>query len=123
MNLILEETEKTLKTIIEGIQKVKGKEIIQIDLTSINHTECNYFIICHGTSNTHAVAIAESVEETVEQESGLSVFHKEGYKNGIWVLLDYGDIMVHIFRKEAREFYNLEQLWADAKMIKTEEEI
>jgi ribosome-associated protein len=123
MNVKQEETEKTLKTIIEGILKVKGKEIVQINLKTINHSECNYFIICHGTSNTHAGAIAESVEETVEQELGLSVFHKEGYKNGIWVLLDYGDIMVHVFRKEARDFYNLEQLWADAKMIKIEEEI
>jgi ribosome-associated protein len=115
------ETEKTLKTIIEGIFKVKGKDIVQINLTTINHTESNYFIICHGTSNTHAVAIAESIEETVKQELGLSAFHKEGYKNGIWVLLDYYDVMVHIFRKEARDFYNLEQLWADAKMTKIEE--
>jgi ribosome-associated protein len=117
-----DETERTLKTIIEGIQKVKGKEIVEIDLETINHSEYSYFIICHGTSNTHAIAIAESVEETVKQELGLAVFHSEGYKNGIWILLDYGDIVVHVFRKEAREFYNLEQLWADAKVTKIEEE-
>jgi ribosome-associated protein len=112
------ETEKTLNAIIEGIHKVKGKEILQIDLTSIDHSECNYFIICEGTSNTHSSAIAESVEETVEKTVGLSVFHKEGYKNGIWILLDYGDILVHVFQKETRNFYNLEKLWADAT-IKT----
>jgi ribosome-associated protein len=117
-----EETEKTIKVITEGIQKVKGKEIIQIDLRTINHTECNYFIICHGTSNLHAGAIAESVEETVEKEQGKTVFHKEGYKNGIWVLLDYGEIMVHVFKEEARRFYDLENLWADAHITKINDE-
>lgn len=117
-----EEAKDLLNLIIEGIVKVKGKEIIRIDLKTINHSECNYFIICHGTSNTHTSAIAGSVEETVEQESGIKVFHKEGYTNGIWILLDYGDIMVHVFKKEARDYYNLEQLWADAKMTKINEE-
>ncbi|MBN2775780.1 MAG: ribosome silencing factor [Prolixibacteraceae bacterium] len=116
MDVKLEETEILITNITEGIQKVKGKNIVQIDLTTINHTECSHFIICNGTSNTHTVAIAESVEEYVEEISGTKAFHKEGYKNGIWILLDYGDIMVHVFREEARDFYNLEKLWADAKI-------
>ena len=122
MSVTQEETEKTINNIIEGIQKVKGKEIVQIDLTTINHTECNYFIICHGTSNTHTVAIAESIEENVKTNLGTMVFHKEGYQNGLWILLDYGDIMVHVFQKESRDFYNLEKLWADAKITNIKDE-
>lgn len=110
------EAENLIHFIKEGIFKVKGKEVVLIDLTTIYHTEFNYFIICHGTSNTQTTAIAESVEETVMAGCGIKAFHKEGYSNGIWVLLDYGDIMVHVFRKDARDFYNLEHLWADAKM-------
>ena len=117
-----EETERILTTITNGIQKLKGKDIIQIDLTTINHTECNYFVICHGTSNTHTGAIAESVEEVTEEKLGLKVFHKEGYRNGIWILLDYGDIIVHVFQKEARDFYDLEKLWADAKLTVIQDE-
>ena len=122
MDSLQEETEKRLETIIEGINKVKGKNIIQIDLKTINHTECSYFIICHGTSNTHTGAIAESVEEIMKTSLKTMVFHKEGYKNGIWILLDYGDIMVHVFKREARDFYNLETLWADAKITNISEE-
>jgi ribosome-associated protein len=110
------ESENLINLIKEGIFKVKGKEVVLIDLTTINHTEFNYFIICHGTSNTHTTSVAESVEETVDASSGVKVFHREGYTNGIWVLLDYGDVMVHVFRKDARDFYNLEHLWADAKI-------
>ncbi|NQU87851.1 MAG: ribosome silencing factor [Mariniphaga sp.] len=122
MDVNQDEAEKTINNIIEGIQKIKGKKIVQIDLTTINHTECNHFIICHGTSNTHTGAIADSVEENVKKNLGISVFHKEGNKNAIWILLDYSDIMVHVFQEEAREFYNLERLWADAKFTIIEDE-
>lgn len=119
-----QETEKNeIEAILEGIQKLKGKEIIKIDLTKIDHSECSYFIICHGTSNKHAYGIAQSVEATVEEMTGERVWHKDGYRNGIWILLDYGSIMVHVFQEEARKFYNLEALWADAKVIKIEETI
>lgn len=116
------ETDKTIEAIIEGIKRVKGKEITIIDLNTIHHTECGYFIICHGNSNTQVDAIARSVEETTEELTGEKVWHRDGYRNAIWILLDYGDIMVHVFQKDAREFYNLESLWADAKLTKLEEE-
>lgn len=93
-----------------------------IDLTSIHHTECGYFIVCHGTSNTQAESIARSVEETVKELTGEKTWHKDGYRNAIWILLDYGDLMVHVFREEARSFYNLEGLWADASMKYLEDE-
>ncbi len=117
-----QETEKhKIEAILEGIRRLKGNEIKKIDLTTIDHSECNYFIICHGTSNTHADAIAQSVEETVKEQIGEQVWHKDGYRNAIWILLDYGDIMVHVFQENARKFYNLESLWADAEVINIEE--
>jgi ribosome-associated protein len=119
-----EKTEnKLLDAILEGIQRIKGKEITLIDLNSINHTECGYFVICHGTSNTQVDSIAHSVEDTVKELTGENVWHRDGYRNSIWILLDYGDIMVHVFQEEAREFYNLEELWADAKITRIEDDI
>jgi len=109
------ETDKILEGVLEGIQRIKGKEIVIVDLNTINHTECGYFVICHGTSTTQANSIALSVEETVKEFTGVNAWHKDGYRNSIWILLDYGDVMVHVFQKEARDFYNLEGLWADAK--------
>lgn len=116
------ETEKLTEAILEGIQRLKAKNITIIDLESIQHTECGAFIICHGTSSTHVDSIAHSVEETVKETLGVDVWHRDGYRNAIWILLDYGDIMVHVFQEEARNFYNLEGLWADAKFRTIEEE-
>jgi len=123
MNSNKEESETILEEILEGIRKIKGKGITVIDLKTIKHTECDYFVICHGTSSTQVSSIALSVEETVKEQRGINAWHKDGYRNAIWVLLDYGEIMVHVFQKEAREFYNLEELWADAKVTRIEEEI
>lgn len=117
-----QETDKILEGVLEGIQRIKGKEIVIVDLNTINHTECGYFVICHGTSTTQANSIALSVEETVKETTGVNAWHKDGYRNSIWILLDYGDIMVHVFQKEARDFYNLEGLWADAKTTKIEDD-
>lgn len=108
------ETKKIVETAVEGIRRLKRKKIAIIDLTTIKHTECSYFIICHGTSNTHTEGIAHSVEETVKELLGVKTWHKNGYRNAIWILLDYADVMVHVFREDARNFYNLEGLWADA---------
>ncbi len=115
--------DKTMEAILEGIQRIKGKEILLIDLNSIDHSECGYFIICHGTSTTQVDSIAHSVEDTVKEMTGENVWHRDGYKNSLWILLDYGEIMVHIFQEETRGFYNLEGLWADAKITKIEEAI
>ena len=108
------ETEQLINAIVEGIQRKKGLELIKIDLTKINHTECKYFIICHGNSNTQVDAIAHSVEDTVDELINEKAWHTDGYRNSLWILLDYADIMVHVFQKEARKFYDLENLWADA---------
>jgi len=116
------ETTQILDAAIEGIRRLKGKQIAVIDLTSIHHTECGYFVICHGTSNTQAESIARSVEDTVKELTGTKTWHKDGYRNAIWILLDYGDLMVHVFREDARVFYNLEGLWADASLKFLEDE-
>ena len=116
------ETKDILDAAVEGIRRIKGKEITVIDLTTIHHTECSYFLICHGTSSTQVGAIAQSVEETVKEITGENTWHKDGYRNAIWILLDYGDIMVHVFKEESRTFYNLEGLWSDAKVTELEEE-
>ncbi len=116
------ETSDILDAAVEGIRRIKGKEITVIDLTTIHHSECSYFLICHGTSSTQVDAIAQSVEETVKELTGENTWHKDGYRNAIWILLDYGDIMVHVFKEESRTFYNLEGLWSDAKVTELEEE-
>lgn len=122
MEKVTTETEKLTEAILEGIKNLKGKNITLIDLESIHHTECSYFIICHGTSSTHVDSIAKSVESTVKENLETDVWHRDGYRNALWILLDYGDIMVHVFQEEARKFYNLEGLWADAKMKTFQEE-
>ena len=116
------DNEQLIDAILEGIQRIKGMDIVKIDLTKINHSECNYFIICHGNSTTQVDAIARSVEKTVEEMVGETAWHKDGYENSIWVLLDYADVMVHIFQHETRKFYDLENLWADAAIEKIQTE-
>jgi len=115
------DNESLVKGIVQGIQKKKGNEIVKVDLTELENAFCRFFIICHGNSSRQVSAIAESVEETVKNNLAEKVWHREGIENAHWVLLDYGDIVVHIFQKEFRDFYNLEELWADAKLDYIEE--
>jgi ribosome-associated protein len=121
-SVIETETEQLIHAIVEGIQRKKGIDIVKIDLTKINHTECKYFIICHGNSSTQVDAIARSVEDTVEELINEKAWHTDGYRNSIWILLDYADIMVHVFQKDTRKFYDLENLWADAHIELIKEE-
>ncbi len=107
--------------IVKGIQEKKGKSISVLNLTGINNVMFDYFIICHGTSRTHTDAIADSVQNEVYKAIGENVWHKEGFLNSEWILLDYIDIIVHVFQKESREFYQLEKLWADAEISNLED--
>lgn len=118
MNKKTVNTKILMETILEGIQRIKGKDITIVDLESIEHTECGHFIICHGTSSTQVTSIANSVESTVKEITKEDVWHRDGYRNAVWILLDYGDIMVHVFQEDSRKLYNLEGLWADAKISK-----
>ncbi len=107
-----------LSNIIEGIRKVKGKEIVNIDLENLENRICRYFVICHGDSNTHVSAISDSVDRQMKEKTGWSSFHREGQENAQWVLMDYGSVVVHVFQKAFRDFYRLEELWADGNMVR-----
>ena len=100
-----------LKTIVEGIQEKKGKKITTVDLSKIESAATSHFIICEGQSTTQVMAIADSIREYVLQNTG-----NDGYQNGQWIVIDYGNILAHIFLPEYRNYYKLEQLWNDAKL-------
>jgi ribosome-associated protein len=100
--------------IIKGILDKKGKQIVSMNLKEIHHAVSDYFIVCHGTSSTQVHAIAESIEDKVRDAIGLKPWHREGLQNAEWVLLDYVDVVVHVFQEDARKFYQIEKLWADA---------
>ena len=105
-----------LETIIEGIQEVKGIDTAILDLKKIETAVCKYFVICSGTSNTHVSSIADSVKKIVSKEMQEKPWHIEGLNTSEWVLLDYSDIVVHVFQEKTREFYRLEDLWGDAEI-------
>ena len=114
--------EQFLHLIIEGLQVKKGKEIINIDLRKLDYAPCDNFIICHGDSVTQVKALAESVEEKVSFTDQGHLNHREGLENARWILLDYGSVVVHIFQREDREYYKLEDLWGDADITLIKEE-
>jgi ribosome-associated protein len=105
-----------LALIIKGIEDVKGNDINILDLREIENTVCDYFVICNGNSNTQVNAIVGSVQKVVSKELKEKPWHVEGEQNGEWVLMDYVSIVVHIFQKHIREYYNIESLWGDAKI-------
>lgn len=109
------QTNDLLGAIIEGMHERKAKHISVADLRSIENRVTDYFVICDADSNTHVNSIADSVEEMVEKLCGEKAYHTEGHQNGEWILLDYINIVVHIFQREFREHYNLEGLWGDAE--------
>ncbi len=109
--------------IVEGIRRKKGIEIINIDLSLEGEAVCDHYIICHGSSNTHVDAIARSVEESVEELANEKVWRQDGFQNAQWILLDYVNVMVHIFQEPFRRFYDLESLWGDGMIYNIEADI
>jgi len=103
--------------VVAGILEKKGQNIKVLDLRNIENAVCDYFIICEGNSNTQVDAIADSVEDTVKKNLNQRPYRSEGWENALWILIDYVNVVVHVFEKETRYFYNLESLWADAKEI------
>jgi ribosome-associated protein len=104
-------------SVVNGILEKKGENIVCLDLRNIENAVCSFFIICEGNSDTQVEAIAESVEFIVKKETGQRPYRSEGWENALWVLIDYIDVVVHVFERETRSFYNLERLWADAGEI------
>jgi len=107
---------KLIDLIIESLLEKKGREVLNLDLARLDYAACDNFIICHGDSVTQVRALADAVEEKVDEELKLRVNHREGIENARWILLDYGNAVVHIFLKEARDYYRLEDLWGDAEI-------
>lgn len=117
-----EETEELLlDVIIKSIKNKKGKEIVSIDLRKIDNSVCDYFVICHADSTTQVSAIAEEIRKKTKEEANQPADHVEGISNSHWVLIDYLQIVVHIFLDEYRRFYHLEELWADGILTEHED--
>lgn len=110
-----------LTSIISGIREKKGKVIRQLNLTKLKNASSDYFIVCHGDSQRQAVAIADSVIDQVRIQTGEKPWHVEGMQNAQWVLIDYVNVVVHVFFSEARDFYDIENLWADAEITEIDE--
>ena len=107
---------KLVEKIVSSIDEVKGIDVDLLDLRKINNTVCRFFIICTGTSNTHVSAITSSIKKNVSKELKEKPYSMEGLENQEWVLIDYVDVVVHIFLQNFREFYDIENLWGDAKI-------
>ena len=106
-----------LNAIIESIQSIKGNDLISLNFNEIENSICDFFIICSGTSSTHVKAIEENVRKKVQKKTKQKPWHVEQDNKADWILMDYSDIILHIFQEETRSFYNLEELWGDAKKI------
>jgi ribosome-associated protein len=110
-----------LENIVEGILEKKGHDIVDLDLTKVHNAICDHFVICHAESNTQVNAIADSIEQKVKEKLNQRVIHREGLENAMWVLLDFTDIIVHVFQKQYRDYYRIEELWGDARLLKIED--
>ena len=103
-----------LKQVVKAMQNKKAKNIISLDLRKVTDSISQYFVVCHAPSTTQVDAIYDNVLELVHKNCDMKPFHREGYENSEWILIDYFDVVVHIFREDIRSFYKLEDLWADA---------
>lgn len=111
---------KLVETIVEAIEDKKGERIVSIDLSSFDGAICKYFVVCSAESTIQVGAIAGGVEDDVRDATGEKVWRINGLENCMWVAMDYGDVIVHIFQNEMRDYYRLEELWADAPITKYE---
>lgn len=108
------QTKNILPSIVEGIQDKKGQHITVLDLSGIEMASTGFFVICEGRSPSQVAAIADSIRDVVLEKAGRKPYNYDGYRNSQWIVVDYGEIMVHIFIPEAREHYNIEELWGDS---------
>ena len=113
-------SEQRAQLVVHGMQEKKGQDIMLLDLRHLKNAIADFFIICTGTSDTQVDAIAGSIEAEVHKASGNNPWQREGLQNKEWVLIDYVDVVAHVFLKEKRKFYALEELWGDAKVIPVE---
>ena len=114
------EKQLLIDKIVEAIQDTKGEDILIFDLTTIEKSVAETFIVCSGNSNTQVNAISGNIEKKVRNDLQDRPWHVEGNENALWVLLDYVSVVVHVFQTETRNFYEIEELWGDAKITKVE---
>jgi ribosome-associated protein len=115
-----DQTEQLLHSIVNGMLERKAHDVVVLDLRGLNSSVTDYFVICHGSSSTQVQGIARSVEEMTEKELRESPSHTEGVANAQWILMDYFNVVVHIFEEGARKYYSIEELWADAEQVEIE---
>jgi ribosome-associated protein len=109
------------QVVVKGLQEKKGEDIVILDLRGVPQAVADFFVIATGSSDTHLQALMDSVEKIVQKELWQSPWHIEGRERKLWVLMDYVDVVVHLFQRQTREYYALEELWADAPMIVVED--
>ena len=114
--------ERLIETIVGAIQDKKGKNIVSLNLEGFDGAICSHFVVCNADSTTQVSAIADSIEEKVAVELGENPWRVEGKQTSLWVAMDYVDVVVHIFQSDLRDYYRLEELWADAPMVRYESE-
>lgn len=110
------ESEGLAEIAVFGMQEKKGLDVITMDLRKLKSAFADYFVICHGTSDRQVEAIADSVEEEIRKATGEKPLHREGAEQAEWILLDYINVVIHIFQEEKRAFYGIEELWGDAEI-------
>ena len=111
-----------LKVITDAMLEKKGQQVVSLDLSSIGTAISDYFVVCNADSTTAVAAIADNIIVRMEEKSGRKVLRMQGLENDFWIILDYGDIVVHVFLTQYREFYRLEDLWADAERVEYTDE-
>ena len=116
----ISDPDELITLIIAGIEDVKGQNISILDLRSIENSVCNYFVICDGNSNTQVNAIVNSIQKKVSKSTHEKPYQIEGAENAEWVLIDYINVVVHVFQKHKRAYYDIENLWGDAKITEIE---
>lgn len=113
--------EKIVEKVVDTLDNHKGIDIVKIDLRRIENCFCSFFVVCHGTSNSQVSGLADYVYDIINDELGEKPIHVEGASQAQWIVMDYGDVVVHIFQKEQRDYYQLEDFWVDADITKVEE--
>ena len=114
----MKENEQIVEKIVEGIQERKGKNIVIVNLNKLQEAPCCYFVICEGDSSVHVNSIAQSIKDWVREQIKVKPYATDGFENSEWIAMDYGQIIVHVFQRATRAFYDIEHLWADADLTR-----
>ena len=115
------ENKEIVNKIIEGIQERKGKNIVVVNLNKLQEAPCSYFVICEGDSSVHVNSIANSIKDWVREQIKVKPYATDGFENNEWIAMDYGQIIVHVFQRPTRAFYDIEHLWLDADIQRIED--